>query len=108
STFILWSCDLHRNVSPQGAAMYLTHVGEANLTGASMHDNYALGRSSVVFSVASKILAEEVIFSATKEEQARGRVVQIDPSSTFTAHRCNFSGWTGEDMIASIGGALTL
>ena len=100
ATWVNSSCDVIKNESPQGAAIYLTNVNSAKFENHSVTNNLAAG-GSVVFVAATPVIAREVTFesSGDLQEYSFNRALQLDGNTTLHAERCVFGGWLGDTVI---------
>ena len=106
------SCDLIANESPQGAALYLTHVESAAFDNHSVTGNLASG-GSVVYLAASSVVARGVTFESSNDHQedSSNRAIQTVGDTMLRANQCTFEDWAGDTVIYhtnSVNGSLVL
>ena len=89
------TCDLIENYSPQGAAIYLTHVESATFKDHNVTQNQASG-GSVVYLARSSVVARDVLF---EPQHSASRAIQMDERTKLDAERCVFNGWLGDAVI---------
>lgn len=112
ATSINSSCNLVANESPQGAALYLTHVESATFENHEVTRNMASG-GSVVYLAASSVVARGVTFESSNDhhEDSSNRAIQTVGDTMLRAEQCTFEDWAGDTVIYhtnSVNGSLVL